>query len=65
MTKTGIAEETTQRRAYAPDRSAQAARAALKAVWWGAAGLAAPVTPTEAAVRFATTSTAWTSSSCA
>ncbi len=41
MTKTDIAPVATQRRAYAPDRSAQAARAALKAVWWGAAGLAA------------------------
>jgi ubiquinone/menaquinone biosynthesis C-methylase UbiE len=29
------------RGAFAPDRSAQAARAAAKAVWWGAAGVAA------------------------
>jgi ubiquinone/menaquinone biosynthesis C-methylase UbiE len=29
------------KRAYRSDRSAQATRAALKAVWWGAAGLAA------------------------
>jgi len=35
------AEAPPPRRAYASDRSAQAARAALKAVWWGAAGLAA------------------------
>jgi ubiquinone/menaquinone biosynthesis C-methylase UbiE len=36
-----VAEPSRSRPAFAPDRSAQAARAAVKAVWWGAAGVMA------------------------